>query len=364
MLAGAGLLGVAGCAAPAPSAAPAPAPSVASVPHQPGVVTAPPAAAVFAAFDVVSGTPEAVFRALTPGTRATDAEVTIAVGASLFDGRFGLAKRAPRRLGAMPAFPNDVLDPALCHGDLLLQVASHDARTADAALRRALAPVGGALRPRWRIDGFREENTTTTDGRAATRDLFGFREGEGNPDVRDPAVAARFVWADDGEPAWAAGGTYQVVRRIRFSPALWDAEPTARQEAVIGRRKTDGAPLGHDREDAAFDYAADPSGQSIALDSHIRRANPRTPETEPNRILRRGYSFRTNPTPTTDRDEGIVFVCFQRDIEAGFATVQRRLAYQALDKYVLPVGGGYFFVLPGTTAAPDDHIGRTLTETP
>jgi deferrochelatase/peroxidase EfeB len=33
-------------------------------------------------------------------------------------------------------------------------------------------------------------------------------------------------------------------------------------------------------------------------------------------------------------------------VELGFATIQRRLAGEALEKYLLPFGGGYYFVLP------------------
>lgn len=341
----------AGCAT-VTAATPTPA-----VHHQLGVLTAPPAAGIFAAYDVTAGGLEPVFRAL--GTETAGVEITVGVGAALFDHRFGLAGKAPRHLTAMPSFPNDVLNPALCHGDILVQACSADRKAADAALQRITAVAGQRLRPRWRVDGFREQNTPTADGHASNRDLFGFREGAGNPDVRDAALMNDLVWVPAGsdEPGWTAGGSYQVVRQIRFAPALWDAEPTAKQESVIGRRKTDGAPLGHDREDATFDYHADPGGQQIALDSHIRRANPRTPATQANRILRRGYSYRRGVDPAGQPDEGLIFVCFQRNLAAGFATVQRRLAGQALDKYVLPAGGGYFFVLAGRG---DGYLGQSL----
>ncbi|MEV8609537.1 hypothetical protein AB0383_16665 [Amycolatopsis sp. NPDC051373] len=84
--------------------------------------------------------------------------------------------------------------------------------------------------------------------------------------------------------------------------------------------------------------------------------NPRTPGTEPNRILHRGYSYRR---ADTDRDEGLIFACFQHDLERGFATVQRRLSGQALDKYTLPFGG-YYFVLPGADRSRREYLGKSL----
>jgi deferrochelatase/peroxidase EfeB len=287
------------------------------------------------------------------------AEITISVGASLFDGRFQLASPAPRQLSAMPSFPNDALDPAWCHGDVLLQVCAATGGAVSRVVAELTAAVAGMATTRWRMDGFREENTPAADGKSSNRDLFGFREGAGNPDTRDQPLMDSLVWADGsgGEPAWTAGGTYQVIRLIRFAPTLWNAEPLSLQEAAIGRRKSDGAPLGHGTEAAAFDYSADPAGQTIALDAHIRRANPRTPQTDGNRILRRGYSYRRD---TPQPDEGLIFTCFQRDLQRGFITVQNRLAGQALDKYILPFGGGYYFVLPGVGAKPGRYLGDIL----
>lgn len=278
----------------------------------------------------------------------------MAVGASLFDGRFGLAARRPAALTTMRSFPNDVLDPPWCHGDLLLQVCAPDEATATRTLVAVERGAGSALVPRWRMSGFRQENVVAVNGRPTTRNLFGFQEGVSNPDVHDAAVMAGLVWAGRDEPAWTAGGTYQVVRLVRFATELWDREPLAVQEAVFGRRKSDGARLGRDTPAGDFTYADDPAYRFVARDAHIRLANPCTAATEGSRILRRGYSYRTGS------DEGLIFVCFQRDLRAGFETVQRRLAGQALDKYILTFGGGYFFALPGT--ATGEYLGVRLLD--
>lgn len=267
------------------------------------------------------------------------AVVTIAVGASLFDGRFGLER--PRRLTPMPSFRSDVLDPAWCHGDLLIQVSADTQEPVDAAVARRIP----GLIPRWRMAGFHPDGT---------RNLFGFREGTGNPDASDASLMDRHVWVQPGddEPAWCVGGSYQVVRLIRLAMPSWDAEPLEVQERVFGRTKDTGAPLGQAAEHADPGYPSDPGGRRIALNAHIRRANPRTPESEAHKILRRGHSYRLSPS-----DCGQIFVCYQRDVELGFATIQRRLAGEALEKYLLPFGGGYYFVLPGSDG---DYVGKQL----
>ncbi|WP_269083653.1 Dyp-type peroxidase [Lentzea aerocolonigenes] len=278
-----------------------------------------------------------VLRALS--SPVADAVVTIAVGASLFDGRFGLER--PRRLTPMPSFRSDVLDPAWCHGDLLVQVSASAQEPIDAAVARQIP----GLAPRWRMAGFQPDGT---------RNLFGFREGAGNPDAADPRLMDEHVWVQPGddEPTWCVGGSYQVVRLIRLAMPSWDAEPVEVQERVFGRSKDTGAPLGQVTEHADPGYARDPGGRRIALDAHIRRANPRTPDSEAHKILRRGHSYRMNPS-----DCGQIFVCYQRDVELGFATIQRRLAGEALEKYLLPFGGGYYFVLPGSDG---DYVGKGL----
>jgi deferrochelatase/peroxidase EfeB len=141
-----------------------------------------------------------------------------------------------------------------------------------------------------------------------------------------------------------------VIRnRIEF----WDRVARSEQELMIGREKITGRPLDGRKETDAPRYDRDPKGNVIPLDAHIRLARPRTPETESQRILRRPYNYANGIDEAGQLDMGLVFCCFQRDVAAQFAKVQERLAGEPLIDYVVPVGGGYFFVPPGARDEQD-----------
>jgi deferrochelatase/peroxidase EfeB len=301
---------------------------------------------------------------LGPTVGPSDLTITVGFGASLFDARFGLAERVPRQLVRMPDFPNDRIQAGLTHGDLLLQICATDEASCLHALRYLMLGTRGSLVIRWLIHGFQQRPGGTIEhgGTPATRrNLLGFKDGTANPSATDAALMGELVWVGPGqrEPDWAVGGTYMAARTIRMFVERWDRTALGEQEAIIGRMKRTGTPLGKAREDDDPAYGDDPNGDRIALDAHIRLANPRTPETQVNRILRRGYSFSRGFDGAGLLDEGLFFVAFQRDLEQGFVAVQKRLAAEPLEEYIQTVGGGFFFVPPGT-GGPDSIWGGSL----
>ncbi|MGW2240685.1 Dyp-type peroxidase [Streptomyces sp. NPDC001759] len=259
----------------------------------------------------------------------------IAAWLALGDNAIGPVVR-PRHLKRMPTFPGDLLDPRRSHGDLLPQITGTSSRAVRDALQRTISALP-QWTIRWRVSGVRPESRIES-GRGLSQNPFHFTEGYGNPDTSAGVTERAAVRADQGEPTWTVGGSYQVIRIIRLATAFWDRDTLHAQERVIGRRQDgrwlDGTPA---RERAAF--TSDPKGKITPLDAHVRRAAPDPRQPPP--MVRRGYNYRRS----TD-DQGLIFSCFQRDLAQGFEAVQRRLQDEAMAKYTLTIGGGYFFVPP------------------
>ncbi|MGI5483066.1 iron uptake transporter deferrochelatase/peroxidase subunit [Streptomyces lavendofoliae] len=355
-------------------------------PHQAGIATPVQDRLHFAAFDVKTGDRAELARLLKEWTRAaerltTGREVgegaygglpeappddtgealglkpsrltlTVGFGPSLFDGRFGLADRRPAALTELPSFPGDNLDRARSGGDLCVQACADDPQVAVHAIRN-LARIGfGRVAVRWSQLGFGKTSSTTPDAQTP-RNLFGFKDGTRNIAGTDAAALDEHVWVspEDG-PAWLAGGSYLVARRIRMNVETWDRTPLQEQEDIFGRDKGEGAPVGRAKEhDEPFLPAMKP-------ESHVRLAHPDSNAGA--RMLRRGYSFTDGTDGLGRLDAGLFFLAYQRDVRTGFLPVQTRLArHDGLNEYIQHVGSALFAVPPGVRGT-DDWWGRAL----
>jgi porphyrinogen peroxidase len=148
-------------------------------------------------------------------------------------------------------------------------------------------------------------------------DLTGFIDGTENPTLIE---APEFVLLPDGEPG--AGGTILLLQKWEHDAPAWEALPVERQEAVIGRRKSDSVEL-DDKPD----------------DSHVASTDQDT----------FGKIFRRNMPYGTVTDHGTMFVGFcaqRRPLEAmlesmaGLTTGKR----DALTYFTRPLSGAYYFV--------------------
>ena len=303
--------------------------------------------------DLGVGQPPSDSDVLGPAVPADGLTATVSVGSTLFDHRYGLAEAGPRRLVPMPVFPDDSPNPDWLHGDLLVQLCANHPDTVHHAIRDLTRHTRGAMQPRWKIEGYAAPPRPS----GTARNLLGFKDGTANPSGRD---ADSLIWIDDpSEPAWTHGGSYQVVRLIRMLVEFWDRVSINEQQNMFGRRRDSGAPLDGNSEFDTPDYAADPNGNVIPLDAHIRLANPRTPATENQRIVRRSYNYDLGVDENGNLSTGHIFTCYQQDVDRQFATIQTRLIGEPLIDYVQPFGGGYFLALPGVRNA-SDWYGRAL----
>ncbi|WP_219210193.1 iron uptake transporter deferrochelatase/peroxidase subunit [Variovorax boronicumulans] len=365
--------------------------------HQAGIVTPRPTAGMVASFFVLAENRvdlERLFRTLTariafltqggaqpdldpklppagsgilgPVVQPDALTITVSVGHSLFDERFGLAKHKPLRLTQMQRHPNDALDAALCHGDLSLQFCANTPDTNIHALRDIIKNTPDLLVLHWKQEGS-VPPIPAVPGQPAesARNFLGFRDGSANPDGGDAPLMDKLVWIgpdDKGEPAWAVDGTYQAVRIIRNFVERWDRTPLQEQELIMGRVKPSGAPLDGGRtEHDVPDYTKDPEGKVTPMDAHIRLANPRTRASDANLMLRRPFNYSNGVTKSGQLEMGLLFICYQADLEKGFIAVQKRLDGEPLEEYIKPIGGGFFFTLPGVRDARD-WLGRTLMQ--
>lgn len=303
--------------------------------------------------------------------------VTIGVGAGVFE-LPGMTREAPRRLRPLPAFAGDHLDPRWGGGDLIFQICADDAQVVSAAMRAVRARLPGYAVIRWTQSGF----ISPPKAGGTPRNMFGQKDGTSNPPTDSPEFADT-VWTLPDEPEWFTGGSYLVFRKIRMKTANWDLTARDEQDAVIGRRRADGAPLTGTKEFDEPDLEAQGADGTtvIASDAHIRRVHGFS-------MLRRSYNYDYgfltamaggSPDPlehpenhphapgTADHhhgghgklDVGLLFCAYGNDPDNQFIAAQQRMAEQdRLNAFIQHTGSALFAILPGF--GKDGYLGDTL----
>ncbi|MET9500370.1 iron uptake transporter deferrochelatase/peroxidase subunit [Streptomyces sp. NPDC006622] len=284
------------------------------------------------------------------GLKPSRLTLTIGFGPSLFQ-KFGLAGQRPEALVDLPKFAGDNLDANRSGGDLCVQACADDPQVAVHAIRN-LARIGmGRTVIRWSQLGFGKTSSTTPDAQTP-RNLMGFKDGTRNIAGTETDRLEKFVWVGEKDgPAWMAGGSYLVARRIRMHIETWDRTSLQEQEDIFGRDKGEGAPVGKAKE------RDEPFLKAMKPDAHVRLAHPDSNHGAT--LLRRGYSFTDGTDGLGRLDAGLFFLAYQRDVRKGFIPVQRNLAKDALNEYIQHVGSAVFAIPPGVRDA-DDWWGRTL----
>lgn len=358
--------------------------------HQAGIITPPQDFIVFAAFDITVTSLDQVrslFQAWTSasaslangemignansnvnmppsdtgeaaGLSPSRTSITFGVGASFFDARFGLAGKRPAALVDLPAFGGDELRAEWSGGDIGVQVNANDLQIAFHAIRNLARIARGKAVLRWTQEGFQRSSGADPSG-ATPRNLMGFKDGTGNPDVSDDAEMKKVVWAAASDGAgWMDKGSYMVVRRIRIRVEVWDRSTLGDQEATFGRHRESGAPLGAAREFDALDLESkDAKGKPlIPIRSHVRLAHGDGTV----KILRRSFSYSSGMDNKTGQlDAGLLFICFNRDSRKQFIPMQQRMGQSdLLNEYIVHTGSALFACFPGVKEG--GYIGETL----
>ncbi|MBX9397943.1 deferrochelatase/peroxidase EfeB [Streptomyces sp. TRM72054] len=353
--------------------------------HQPGITSPMQARGHLVAFDLAAGAgrKEAAAllrrwsetaRRLMAGEPARDGDtdvardagpssltITFGFGHSFF-GRTGLEKQRPVALDPLPAFSSDQLDRTRSDGDLWVQIGANDALVAFHALRAIQKDAGSAARVRWQMNGFNRSPGATAHPMTA-RNLMGQIDGTRNPKPTEPDFDRRIFVPESGaaDPAWMAGGSYAVVRRIRMLLDDWEQLSLTEQEDVIGRRKSDGAPLSGGTETTEMDLEkTDAEGNLVVpINAHARISRP--DQNGGAAMLRRPFSYHDGFDGDGVPDAGLLFICWQADPLRGFVTVQRKLDRgDALSRFIRHEASGLFAVPGG--AADGAYVGQGLLE--
>nr|BFD83907.1 iron uptake transporter deferrochelatase/peroxidase subunit [Streptomyces sp. Xyl84] len=285
--------------------------------------------------------------------------VTFGFGRTFFD-RTGLQKQRPAALDPLPDFSSDRLDRARSNGDLWVQIGADDALVAFHALRAVQKDAGAAARVRWQMNGFNRSPGATAHPMTA-RNLMGQVDGTNNPKPHDADFDQRVFVPADSRPAWMANGSYAVVRRIRMLLDDWEKLPLTQQENVIGRRKSDGAPLSGGAETTAMDLEKTGKDGSyvVPVNAHARITRP--DQNGGAAMLRRPFSYHDGFAADGTPDAGLLFICWQADPLRGFVPVQRKLDRgDALSQFIRHEASGLFAVPGG--AGKGEYVGQRLLE--
>lgn len=275
--------------------------------------------------------------------------VTFGFGATLFTkngiDRFGLASQRPDELNDIPSMSGETLNSQISGGDICIQACANDPSVAFHAIRNLAAVANGMAVIRWIQTGFLD----ASDGQTP-RNLFGFKDGTANVELASEQGQEKHVWvASSKGPAWMTNGTYLVARKIRMDMEKWEQASVRKQEAVFGRLKDSGAPLGKHNE---FDAVS--MGQ-IPDNSHVWLARGTG-----TKILRRSYSYFEGIDPVNGNlNAGLFFISFQQSVRKQLVPMLSLLAtHDALNAFISTVSSSVFACPPG--ASEGGFIGEQL----
>ena len=274
-------------------------------------------------------------------------QVAAGVGASLL--RWcGLDSRRPGSMVDLPSFATDRLRPAQSDGDLVVHLAAEDPMRLAGAVQSVASGLGDRAHVRWSRRGFHQTAAAADHASQTPRNLMGHRDGTNNPELGSALWESVVRTRESGPGSWMDGGSYLVVRDIRIELDRWFSRGVRDRDAVIGRRTSDGAPLGGRSERTPVDLSVrDDAGELVVPPhAHIRLAS--STNAAGSRIYRRTWNYDEGWTADGERDAGLLFLAWQADPRRGFIPIQQSLVDNddALNDFTRHVGSALFAMLP------------------
>ena len=141
----------------------------------------------------------------------------------------------------------------------------------------------------------------------------------------------------------------------------WDRTSLREQEQVVGRDRTEGAPLsgGSEFTEPDLTRAGNDGAPLIARTSHVAIAHPS--RNDGVRMLRRGYNYTDGSDGLGKLDAGLMFLAFVTDPRTHYVPMQTAMARNdALAEYLRHTGSGLFAVPGGV--GPGEYVGQRLFE--
>jgi Dyp-type peroxidase family len=216
----------------------------------------------------------------------------------------------------------------------------------------------------------REDGFVLRNSQGQTIEHFGYADGVSQPlfashDIQrqrqagetfkrwDPRAPLSLVLVKDPNGRLEdSHGSYLVIRKLEQNVRLFNedvrqlaktlgVEPDQAGAYTVGRFK-DGTPVSESGSSAAisgndFNFESDPHGSRCPFHAHVRKTNPRgdtvrefnvsDEEERGHRIVRRAISYGTHqPGEEPETGSGLLFLCFQANIENQFNFMQSRWA--------------------------------------
>ena len=162
--------------------------------------------------------------------------------------------------------------------------------------------------------------------RQTARNLLGFKDGTANPNPPTPRLMDRIVWVQAGQRGAGLGGRRHLsggAHHPQLRRALGPHAAAASRRRIIGREKATGAPLGAEATSPTCrTMPATPRASHAARRPYPPGQSAHAVRPQANLILRRPFNYSRGVTKAGQLDMGLLFICFQADLNAGFIAVQ------------------------------------------